>query len=220
MNHIKCIVFDMDGTLTQTNQLIYDSFNYIAQLYTGKTYSIPEITAMFGPPEEEALLSIVRPDQIDTVMKDYLAFYQTHHRQTAQLYPGMENILSSIKDHGKRIALFTGKGMPTATITLREFRIEKYFDYVVTGNDVVKRKPSSEGLLKIMQHFTLRQDEVLMVGDSDVDVRAAHEAGVKIAAVLWDSYAKEKVLKMKTDFVFHNTREFQNWLDIQFQERQ
>jgi HAD superfamily hydrolase (TIGR01662 family) len=206
----------MDGTLTQTNQLIYDSFNYIAQVYTGKIYSIPEITAMFGPPEEEALLSIVRPDQIDTVMKDYLAFYQTHHHQTARLYPGMENILSSIKEHGKRIALFTGKGMPTAAITLREFRIEKYFDYVVTGNDVVKRKPSSEGLLKIMQHFALQQDEVLMVGDSDVDVKAAHEAGVKIAAVLWDSYAKEKVLKMKTDFVFNDTKEFQDWLNVQF----
>jgi phosphoglycolate phosphatase-like HAD superfamily hydrolase len=56
-----------------------------------------------------------------------------------------------------------------------------------------------------------------MVGDSDVDVKAAHEAGVKMAAVLWDSYAKEKVLKMKTDFVFHDTKEFQNWLNIQFQ---
>lgn len=217
MKHLKCIVFDMDGTLTQTNQLIYDSFNYIAQLYTGRTYSIPEITAMFGPPEEEALLSIVRPDQIDAVMKDYLSFYQTHHHHIARMYPGMENILSSIKEHGTRIALFTGKGMPTATITLREFRIEKYFDYVVTGNDVVKRKPSSEGLIKIMQHFALQPDEVLMVGDSDVDVKAAHEAGVKIAAVLWDSYAKEKVLKMKTDFVFHDTKEFQNWLNIQFQ---
>jgi HAD superfamily hydrolase (TIGR01662 family) len=172
---------------------------------------------MFGPPEEEALLSIVRPDQIDAVMKDYLSFYQTHHHHIARMYPGMENILSSIKEHGTRIALFTGKGMPTATITLREFRIEKYFDYVVTGNDVVKRKPSSEGLIKIMQHFALQPDEVLMVGDSDVDVKAAHEAGVKIAAVLWDSYAKEKVLKMKTDFVFHDTKEFQNWLNIQFQ---
>jgi phosphoglycolate phosphatase-like HAD superfamily hydrolase len=68
-----------------------------------------------------------------------------------------------------------------------------------------------------MQHFALQPDEVLMVGDSDVDVKAAHEAGVKIAAVLWDSYAKEKVLKMKTDFVFHDTKEFQNWLNIQFQ---
>jgi pyrophosphatase PpaX len=206
----------MDGTLTQTNQLIYDSFNHIAQKYAGRTYTIPEITAMFGPPEEDALLAIVRPEQIDEAMKDYLSFYRAHHKDLAQLYPGMENILRSIKASGKLLALFTGKGTATAMITLQEFHIDKYFDYVVTGNDVVKHKPSSEGLLKIMEHFALLSDELLMVGDAVSDVKAAHEAGVKIAAVMWDSYAKEKVLQMKTDFVFNDTKGFQDWLNAKF----
>jgi len=206
----------MDGTLTQTNQLIYDSFNYIAQKYAGRTYSIPEITAMFGPPEEGALLAIVPAEQIDAVMKDYLSYYRTHHRRLARIYPGMEKILSSIKERGKRLAVFTGKGTHTALITLQEFGIEKYFDYVITGNDVVKHKPSSEGLLKIMDHFALQPDDLLMVGDSVSDIQAAREAGVKIAAVVWDSYSKEKVLKMKTDLVFNDTSEFQQWLNVQF----
>jgi pyrophosphatase PpaX len=216
VKHLKCIVFDMDGTLTQTNQLIYDSFNYIAQKYAGRTYSIPEITAMFGPPEEDALLAIVQPEQIDAVMKDYLTFYRAHHNQLAQIYPGMESILRSIKESGKMLALFTGKGTHTTTITLQEFHIDKYFDYVVTGNDVLKHKPSSEGLFKIMIHFTLQPDEMLMVGDSVSDAKAAHEAGIKIAAVMWDSYAKEKVLQMNSDFVFHDIKEFQDWLNVQF----
>ena len=205
----------MDGTLTQTNQLIYDSFNYIAHKYAGRTYTVPEITAMFGPPEEGSLLAIVSPEQIDEVMKDYLAFYRAHHNELAQIYPGIEDILRSLKESGRKLALFTGKGIHTAMITLQEFHIEKYFDFIVTGNDVVKHKPSSEGLLKIMEHFTLQPDELLMVGDSVSDVKAAHEAGVTIAAVVWDSYAKEKVLQMKTDFVFENTKEFQDWLNEQ-----
>ena len=192
MKNIRCIVFDMDGTLAETNQLIYDSFNYIAQKYAGRTYTVPEIIAMFGPPEEDALLNIVAPEQIDTVMKDYLSFYRKHHNQLARIYPGIENILCSIKEHGRMLALFTGKGTPTATITLQEFYIEQYFDYVVTGNDVVKYKPSSEGLFKIMKHFSLQPDEMLMVGDSVSDVKAAHEAGVKIAAVVWDSVLEGK----------------------------
>ena len=216
MKHLKCIVFDMDGTLTQTNQLIYDSFNYIAQKYAGEKYTIPEINAMFGPPEEEALLSIVRPEQIDNVMKDYLSFYRAQHNQLARLYPGIDKILSYIKECDKILALFTGKGTYTANITLQEFKIEKYFDYVVTGNDVVQRKPSSEGLRKIMQHFALSPDEVLMVGDAVSDVNAAREAGVKIAAVVWDSYAKEEVLQMNADFVFHDVKEFHKWLKGQF----
>jgi phosphoglycolate phosphatase-like HAD superfamily hydrolase len=54
-----------------------------------------------------------------------------------------------------------------------------------------------------------------MIGDAVSDVKAAHEAGVTIAAVVWDSYAKEKVLQMKTDFVFYNTKELQEWLNVQ-----
>jgi pyrophosphatase PpaX len=216
MKHLKCIVFDMDGTLTQTNQLIYDSFNYIAQKYAGRTYSIPEIHTMFGPPEEEALLVIVRPDQIDEVMKDYLAFYRMNHNRLARLYPGIEDILRYTKERGKYLALFTGKGTKTAGITLQEFHIDKYFDFVVSGNDVVNRKPSSEGLHKIMEHFELQPNEVLMVGDAVSDVKAAHEAGVKVAAVVWDSYAKDMVMQMKSDFIFHDVGEFHGWLKKNF----
>lgn len=206
----------MDGTLTQTSHLIYDSFNHIAQKYEGKTYSIPEITAMFGPPEEGALLGIVRQDQIDEAMKEYLSFYRAHHNRLARLFPGIEEILKFTKEQGRKLALFTGKGIHTTTITLQEFFIDKYFDYIVTGNDVVNHKPSSEGLHKIMEHFSLQPNNVLMVGDSVVDVEAAHDAGVEVAAVVWDSYAKQKVLQMKTDYVFYNVAEFHNWLKEQF----
>jgi len=206
----------MDGTLTQTNQLIYDSFNHIAKKYAGKTYTVPEIHAMFGPPEEEALLAIVRPEHIDAVMKEYLEFYRAHHNQLARLYPGIDKILGHIKECGGTLALFTGKGIRSTNITLQKFKIDKYFDYVVTGNDVIQRKPSSEGLHKIMRHFAFLPDEVLMVGDAVSDVNAAHEAGVKIAAVVWDSYAKEEVLRMNADFVFYDVKEFHNWLKKQF----
>lgn len=217
MKRVKCIVFDMDGTLTQTNQLIYDSFNYIAQKYAGRTYTIPEITAMFGPPEEGALLAIVKPEQLDDVMADYLAFYRSHHNRLARLYPGIEEVLHYIHKRGRILAVFTGKGIRTTTITLQEFHIDHFFDYIVTGNDVVNHKPSSEGLRKIIDHFKLQPEEVLMVGDAVSDVRAAREAGVPIAAVLWDSYAKETMLQMNTDFTFHNVHEFHDWLKSQFE---
>jgi len=51
-----------------------------------------------------------------------------------------------------------------------------------------------------------------MVGDSVADVKAAHEAGVEIAAVLWDSYGKENVMRMKVDYQFHSVKEFFEWV--------
>jgi HAD superfamily hydrolase (TIGR01509 family) len=210
---LKCIIFDMDGTLTQTNQLIYDSFNFIARQYRGRVYSVPEIVAMFGPPEEGALLQIVGESELEQAMQEYLQFYRSKHGEMARLYSGIEDLLKFVKAKGCLLAVFTGKGTHTTTITLEEFHIKEYFDFVVTGNDVVKHKPSAEGIRKIMTHFELSPDEVLMVGDAVSDVKAAREAGVRIAAVLWDSYTKEKVLAMDTDYVFHDVGEFHSWLE-------
>jgi len=213
---LKCVIFDMDGTLTQTNRLIFDAFNFIALRYEGKKYTEAEITAMFGPPEEGALIGIVGRERIEKVMKEYLEFYRTNHNELAQLYPGIRDVVSDLKTRGVHVALFTGKGIDTTTITMEKFGLTPYFDYVVTGSDVVNHKPSGEGIQKIMMHFGLQPDEVLMVGDSVADVKASHGAGVKIAAVLWDSYSKEKVLQMRTDYVFHDVGEFSEWLKGQF----
>lgn len=206
----------MDGTLTQTNRLIFDSFNYIALKYEGKKYSEPEITAMFGPPEEGALVNIVGREKIGQAMKEYLEFYSANHNALAQLFPGIKDVVIDLKKRGVHVALFTGKGIDTTSITLDKFGLTPYFDYVVTGSDVVNHKPSAEGIHKIIQYFRLQPDEVLMVGDAVADVKASREAGAKIAAVLWDSYGKEKVLQMKTDYVFHDVREFSEWLRGQF----
>jgi pyrophosphatase PpaX len=216
MGRLKCVIFDMDGTLTQTNRLIFDSFNYIAQKYEGKRYTESEITAMFGPPEEGALINIVGRENIGQAMKEYLEFYSANHNTLAQLYPGIKEVVIDLKKRGVHVALFTGKGIDTTSITLDKFGLTPYFDYVVTGSDVTNHKPSAEGIRKIMNQFRLQADEVLMVGDGVPDVKASHEAGVKIAAVLWDSYGKEKVLQMKTDYVFHNVSEFSGWLRGQF----
>jgi len=209
---LKCIIFDMDGTLTQTNQLIFDSFNFIVKKYQGKTLSPSEITALFGPPEEGALIPIVGEERLPQALEEYLSFYRANHQRLARLYPGIREVLDDVKQRGKLLALFTGKGIHTTTITLEEFGLKDLFDCVVTGNDVVNHKPSAEGIRKILDRFNLNPDEAVMIGDSVSDISASRSAGVKVAAVLWDSYAKERVLQMKTDFLFHNVADFHDWL--------
>ena len=145
-------------------------------------------------------------------MKYYIAYYKKHHKQLARLYPGILELLRFLKRHKVRCALFTGKGIHTTTVTMHAFALMPYFDYVVTGNDVVNHKPAPEGIEMILDHFSLRKEEVLMVGDSVGDVKAARKAGVKIAVVLWDSYTKEKVLQMKTDYAFNTVADFAMWI--------
>jgi pyrophosphatase PpaX len=208
----KCVIFDMDGTLTETHRLIFDSFNYIARKHKQRTYSPIEIGAMFGPPEEGALLEIVSEDQIDQVMKEYLAYYRRHHKALVRLYPGILTLLRFLRKRNVRCALFTGKGIRTTTITMKACALIPYFQCVITGNDVTNHKPDPEGIEKILRQFSLQPEEVLMVGDSAVDVKAARDAGVKVALALWDSYAREKDLRMKTNHTFHKVADFSAWL--------
>ncbi len=203
----------MDGTLTQTNQLIFDSFNHIAEKYINKRLTPKEIVALFGPPEEEAVERMIGSQHIDNAMEEYYHFYQERHNELASLYPGIKKLLEFVKNKGMIIALFTGKGRRTTEITLHEFGIEQYFDMVVTGDDVDHFKPSGDGIKKIMHRYSLQPEEVLMVGDAVADIKAARESGVRIAAVIWDSYGKDMVLQAETDFLFHNVQEFHSWVE-------
>jgi len=203
----------MDGTLTQTNQLIYDSFNHIAEKYINKRLTPKEIVALFGPPEKEAVEKMIGSRHIDDAMTEYYRFYKDRHDALAALYPGIKELLEFVRSKGLLIALFTGKGRRTTEITLAELGIASYFDIVITGDDVDEFKPSGDGIRKIMAKFSLRPSEVLMVGDAVADIKAARETEVPIAAVVWDSYSKDVVMQTKTDYLFHSVAEFHSWLE-------
>lgn len=206
----------MDGTLTQTNELIFATFNYVAEKYIQKTFTPAEIIAMFGPPEEIAVENLVGKDQNGAAMADFCRFYEEHHSRMAELHPGIIASLEFLKQRKVLIALFTGKGRSTTLITLEQLNIAKYFDLIVTGSDVENHKPSADGIRKVMQTFDLLPAEVLMVGDAVADVKAAKEAGIPIAAVLWDSYAKEHVMRLEVDAQFESVAEFSSWLRTAF----
>lgn len=198
--------------MTQTNQLIYDSFNYVAEKYINKRLTPKEIIALFGPPEKEAVENMIGSQHIEPAMKDYYEFYRVEHNRLASIYPGMKEIFEFLKSKNVVVGLFTGKGRKTTDITLEEFGIAKYFDVSMTGDDVDEFKPSGDGIRKIMQKFSLQSSDVLMVGDAVADFKASRETGVDIASVVWDSYGKEDVLKLPSDFHFHDVHEFFDWL--------
>lgn len=211
MNMYSCVVFDMDGTLTNTNRLIFDSFNHIVETYRGGRMADHEIAALFGPPEEGALRAIVGDECLEEAMQRYLDFYRAHHRSLASVYVGIPELLEELYDRGVLLALFTGKGRQTAAISLEILGLTRFFRKVVTGNDVVRHKPSGEGIASILAEFRVPRERTLMVGDSAADILAAREAGVPVASVLWDSYAKERVLQHERDFTFHAVDDFAAW---------
>lgn len=203
-------IFDIDGTLTSTNQLIFDSFNFIAKKYLSRTFSDDEIISLFGP-TEDIILKEWCGDRYEEARQDYFKYYSDHHG-IAGLYDGIKEILHHLKSKGYPTGIFTGKGRDASMITLKKLGIDHYFDLIVTGDDVENHKPSPEGILKFVNHFKLNPERVLMIGDSVSDVIASKEAGIKIASVLWDSYGSEEVKMLNSDYYFHTVEELKEFL--------
>ena len=212
MGPYRCVIFDMDGTLTATNRLIFDAFNHIV-VREGKTAMTDEqIMSLFGPPEEGALEKIVGTDRVEEAMEEYLRYYDQHHQSLASLHDGIRPLLDCLVQDDRALAIFTGKGRHTTAITLRHLRLEHFFQCVVTGNDVEQHKPSGEGIGKVMRELGADPASTIMVGDSVSDIKAAREAGVAVASVLWDAHAPEKVLELHPDFVFHSVQDLKTWI--------
>lgn len=206
----KGIIFDIDGTLTSTNQLIFKSFNYIAEKYLDKSFSNEEIIAMFGPTEDVILKKWCGND-FEKARVDYYNFYRSNHH-LADLYPGILELLEYLKDRKILLSIFTGKGRDASIITLKELNIINFFNFIVTGDDVINHKPSSEGIIKFLNEYSLKKEEVIMIGDSAGDVKASKEAGVKIASALWDSYGAEKVKELRSDYYFSSVKELSDFI--------
>ena len=210
MHNFDGIIFDVDGTLTSTNDLIFESFRYISKKYFNKNPSNNEIMSLFGP-TENVILKEWSGDNYEKVKDDYYNFYSDNHHM-AKLYPGIKEILDFLKSKKVLLSIFTGKGREAAEITLKKLKIFDYFDLVVTGDDVINHKPSAEGINKFIDKFSLAKKKVLMIGDSPSDIKAARSAGVKIASAIWDSYVKKEVLQSGSDYIFREVKDLEEFI--------
>lgn len=207
----KGIIFDIDGTLTSTNELIFASFNYILEKYEGITYTDEQIIALFGPTEEQILVRWY-PDRAGEVVEEYFDFYKTKLPEMASAYDGIHNLLESISNKNIPLGIFTGKGRRAAELTLEGLGLRNYFTYFASGDDVENHKPAADGIINYLKLHNFQPHEVLMIGDAPADIKAARSAGTPVASVVWDSYAKEEVQKLNSDLVFESVEHLHQYL--------
>ena len=211
MRNFDGYIFDIDGTLTSTNELIFKSFNYVTEKYINRTFTGEELINLFGP-TEEVILKEITGDKFEEAYKDYFEYYHSQHNELAELHPGVLDVLKIIKGAKIPLGIFTGKGKKAATITLKMLEIYDYFDLIITGDDVKYHKPHPEGILLFINYFNLEREKILLIGDAPADIKAARSSGIKIASVLWDSYAKEEVLESGSDYIFLTTEEMKDFI--------
>lgn len=211
MGRYDGIIFDIDGTLTSTNELIFASFNHITKKYLDKSLTNEEVVSLFGPTEDK-IIEDWFGENAEKVKRDYYSFYNDNHAM-ANLYPGVKELLQFLKEKNILLSIYTGKGREASLLTLKKLEIYDFFDLIITGSDVKDHKPSPEGIEIFLDKYSLDKERVLMVGDAPADIKAARAAGVQVASAVWDSYAREEVLEMESNFVFHTVEEMKTFFE-------
>lgn len=211
MKNFEGIIFDIDGTLAATHNLVFESFNYVIKKYHNKKLTTEEIVALFGPTEDVILKEWMK-ENYEKARKDYYNFYESQHQELADIFPGLEEIIKFLKEKKIPLGIYTGKGRDTSLITLKAINLIDYFDLIITGDDVKEHKPSPEGINKFITSFNLNKDKVLMVGDTITDVIASKQAGVKCALVLWDEFSRSRYSNAEADYVFYTVDEFKKFI--------
>ncbi len=212
MKNFEGFIFDIDGTLAKTNKLIFETFRFVSKKYLDKNFTDEDIIKLFGPTEDVILKELMK-ENYEEARKDYFNYYSENHSLLAEIFPGIDEILKQIKNKKIPTSIYTGKGKDSTKITLDKLGLTKYFDLIVTGDDILEHKPSPEGIEIFINQFSLDRNKVLMIGDAPADIIAARNANIKCASVLWDSYAREKVLDMKSDYVFFTVNELKIFIN-------
>jgi phosphoglycolate phosphatase-like HAD superfamily hydrolase len=128
----------------------------------------------------------------------------------AELRLNSKLVLESLANAGVKVGLVTNAGEKAVSKLLKEFEIRRFFDVVVTRDDVRRMKPSSEGLRKAIVDLECDRRDVLYVGDSWIDVRCAKEAGVVAVAITGGLGATDRLEEEAPDFTVNSLDELLN----------
>lgn len=206
---LKLLIFDLDGTLTDTAQDIADAINYALKPFSPRIYSVEETKAMVGSGISKLLESLLPgKDDIskEAVTNRFLEYYANHLLDNTRAYPHVKETLSKLGGYKK--AVVSNKREFFSKTILDRLGISEFFDIILGSDSVPEKKPSPVPILKLLEIFNISRNEALIIGDSNYDIESGRAAGIKTVAVTYGFRSRE-VLK-EADFIIDSFNELLN----------
>jgi pyrophosphatase PpaX len=172
----RAVVFDLDGTLLDSLPLVLRAITHALEPFGGRPTM--EIFAHLGGPPERFLGPLLDDLKNLPVALERL---ETFHRQNAHLiqpYERASSTLETLRGLGVKLALWTGRDRVSTDWLLKNHELEGYFSTIVCGDDLPSHKPDPAGLREIIRRLGVREEEMLFIGDADVDVLGGVGCGV------------------------------------------
>jgi phosphoglycolate phosphatase len=182
---IRALIFDLDGTLIDSKLDLVHSVN--ATLRELKRPELPEETISSyignGAPVlvAKAMGQDINSDELERALKFFLSHYEAHKMDNTCAYPGVPEALAHLS--AMPMAVLTNKPVRISVRILEALGLAKYFRAIYGGNSFSTKKPDPLGANTILREFSTRAHEALLIGDSEVDVQTARNAGMFTAVV-------------------------------------
>lgn len=212
---IKAIIFDLDGTLLNSTKDIANSLNKVLKENNQSTYTLKEVEKFLGYGSynliKDTLPKNSSKELIDKVYSEYIDYYPRNSNIFTKPYDGIDELIDTLKEKGYKIAIASNK-MNNAVVKLNEEKFDSKFDLAVGESELLKVKPNPDMILHVIDKFNLNKDEVLFIGDTEVDLNAAKNAKVKNVAVTWGFREKEFLINEKPTHIIDKPNELLNIL--------
>jgi pyrophosphatase PpaX len=197
---LRATLFDFDGTLVDTTDLIYQSMRHAAGEVLGREISREVLMANVGQPLPRQM-ELLSADHAEALLDSYRLHNEENHDALIKEFPGVEESLARLHAAGVRVAVVTSKRRFSVDMALKTFPgLGKVVDQWVTMEDTTEHKPRPEPLLKGLELLgNVPRKQAAYVGDSPFDVAAAKAAGVRSVAVSWGAFSEDALRAAEPD---------------------
>lgn len=203
----KAILFDLDGTLTDSGEGIINSVIPALEHYGIAIPSREELRVFVGPPLHDTFLRFGVPaDQLENATKIYRSRYIPIGKFENAPYPGIPELLETLKAQGHKLFVATSKPEPMAVEILEHFDLARYFDRIC-GASMDTSRSSKEAVIAYLLEQNGSAENMVMVGDTKYDVIGAKAHGIPTIGVSWGYGEIEEMLEAGAAAIAHTTQE-------------
>jgi len=209
MRDYTAYLFDADGTLFDTTEMIYQCFKYTCKLFGNISVTRDQVFKNIGIPlktQFEYFFGTLSNDHAEKIMKTHMEYQLSIFKKYLCLFPGVAETIQLLNKNGKKLAVVTSRRMDSLTIYLKYTNIYHLFDVLITPESTEKHKPLPEPAFEALKQLNCKNSEALFIGDATFDIECGERAGMDTAFVAWSKNTPSS-LTVKPTYIVSDIRE-------------
>jgi pyrophosphatase PpaX len=199
-------LFDFDGTLIDTEEVILDCYREAALQLWGRELEPNVVRQNMSRTLREASERVAGEDA-NRFFDAYVSHSLRRHAESVFAYDGVTEMLWRLRDAGVRMGIVTSKLRPSVNLVLDQVSYGPAFEVIVTVEDTDAHKPEPDPILCALRRMGVSPEQAIYVGDSPYDILAARAAGVASGAALWGLHPADDLLELWPDHAFASPAE-------------